>query len=175
MQKNNLDIIISNTYTIESLHFRMSLLKEFLEDFFFSEKENNETRMERFKKFLEVQDVDEHTFKDLSSLQEDFLESFTPENMYKIIEEILKEADRLPLVVLHVPVSLPFENIKGIGEWLRENVRENIMLRLKVDYNSVGGCAIAFQGKYYDFSLRYFMREKRKDIFKLIQEGHANA
>jgi hypothetical protein len=45
-----------------------------------------------------------------------------------------------------------------------------MLLDVRLDPERVGGCAIAWNGIYRDYSLRRYMVEKRADIAQIVSE-----
>lgn len=160
--------IINTSYTKNGFYNKLVILREFFEYLFFSEHEQVETHV-LFEKFLAERDVAEDVRDSLTKLSPDFFSSFTSENLSDIfhkLEEYLKE---VPLIVLYVPILLPREEIKGLGEWMRVNVAKNIFMELKVDPGAVGGCSFVWNSVYNDFSHRYFFEKKRPEIITMLR------
>jgi hypothetical protein len=104
----------------------------------------------------------------LAELDGPFWDSFARETMYQILENMRVAIGKLPSIGLYVPHKPEPADALGYGEWLRKNVNPNLVMDVHVDDGTVGGCAIAADGMWRDYSVRYFMRKKRVDIINLL-------
>jgi hypothetical protein len=155
--------ILSNSYTKGDIARRLRFLRQYLETCFFKPDETDMT------KFL----LSEHATTDdidaFISWGKTFFDGFTKENAYKIIEDIEKYIKTMPMISLYIPYEpVPAELVK-LGKWFRANVRETILIDMKIDPTLLGGCAFVWQGNYRDYSLRYYMEKKRDEITKLVE------
>lgn len=160
--------IFNNTYTKNDFYQRSLLLKEFFEYLFFSDH-GKETHKDILKNFLKDKEISKELSDVMNSWSDLFYTSFTSENFNTLIDEIEKEFEKLPIVVMYVPISLPFDEIKKLGEWVRTNITANVLMDVKVDPEVVGGCAFVWNGVYHDFSLKYFFDKKVNDIVTMVR------
>lgn len=82
---------------------------------------------------------------------------------------LARAVKELPTLVLYAPVPLARGSVKTIGEWCRREISPRILLELKVDGRMTGGCAFAWEGVFYDFSLSYFI-EKHAQAYRALVE-----
>lgn len=155
-------------YTIQDIYLATGLLKEFFDSYLFK-NERKENCRAALKKFLKEHGEFEHIVRGLLSLSDDFYEAFDSETAASIFDSLEKKAEECDQIILYIPTLLPSEETKKIGEWMRTNVTKTVLLDLKVDRFSTGGCAFVWNGVYYDFSLRYFLKKKEKEIAQMIR------
>jgi hypothetical protein len=77
-----------------------------------------------------------------------------------------------PKIVLYIPVILPYVEIKTVGLWFRRNVGKNILMEVRHDPQTIGGCAVVVNGVLHDFSIRYFIKKRKHDITSMIKKYH---
>lgn len=169
MTNSALEEIINITYAIDDLHYRIALLKEFFEFKFFSEHKDF-SKQALLQEFLTEREEVEDVVKMLHELSEHFYETFTRENFYTLLDEVTASTQTIPLLTLYIPIVLPPEEIRKLGVWARENVKEKILLKISVDNDAIGGCVLVWGGKYYDFSFRHFFKQHQKDIVTMINQ-----
>jgi len=83
------------------------------------------------------------------------------------VKRVLSDAYRTICALPILRLTLAFEPseavINGFSYWSRNNLKPGILLDLSLDRNLVGGAVIAYEGKFYDYSLR----NKVKQIFEM--------
>lgn len=168
MLNNKLNEIVDNTYTKNDFYKRILLLKEFFEYFFFSEHEQFPLK-NMLKKFLIEHKKQEEQINSMYSLSDSFYEEFTKNNFGAILNDLQKYILELPLITMYVPIVLPLKEVEKLGKWMRSNVAKDIFIDLKIDRESVGGCAFVWKGVYHDFSLKYFLNNKQEDIVTILR------
>lgn len=160
--------LTKNFYTIQDIYLATSLLKEFFDSYFFTSKKK-ESCKPALKKFLKKHGEFEHINRGLLSLGDDFYETFNPDTSASIFDLLAKKIEECKQIILYVPILLPFDETKKIGEWIHANIEKSILIDLKVDRFAAGGCAFVWNGVHYDFSLRYFLKKKEKEIIQMIR------
>ena len=167
MYDNLFTSLTKNFYTVQEIHLAIRLLKEFFDSYFFKGKKKENVK-DALKKFLKERNDLEYTVRALLSLSDDFYNAFEQESAASIFDTLEKKTDKCEQIVLYVPILLPGEETKKIGEWIRTNVSKSALIDLKVDRFATGGCAFVLKGVYYDFSLRYFLKKKEREITQMI-------
>lgn len=164
-----LETILSNTYTKGDLQHRLTLLREFLEYQFFKPHEKvNLTYL--LNEFINKKGELRDEFNALMAWDYPFYSQFNKENVYTLLKQIEKEAEKLPVITVYLPFALPIFEIPKLGRWLRENVTGNILAEIKTDPSLIGGCSVAWNGTYRDFSLRFYIEKHKGTIQKVIGE-----
>lgn len=159
-----LDTILKSTFTRNDIARRMRLLREYLEQNYFTE-----TKME-MTKFLLLRRATTDDINAFIGWGEEFYATFTRKNAYTLISRMLEEAKKLPVASLYIPYEPVPAEVSKIGVWFRGNVGSNVLLDIHTDPTLLGGCAIVWKGSYRDYSLRYYMLKKHQEIVKVIEE-----
>lgn len=155
---------LKNTFTKKDISKRLRLLREYFEAGYFTFNESDVT------KFLLTKHATTDDINAFISWGDDFYASFTKDTMYDIVNTLTGMVKELPCVVVYIPYeAVPAEVIR-LGTWCRSNINEAVVVDLKTDTTLLGGCAFVWKGMYRDYSLRYYMRKRREQITKIINE-----
>lgn len=164
-----LEIILSNTYSRQSLKHRLNLTREFLEFHFFSPHEN-QNLIYLLNRFVDQKKEGRDEFNALYTWGNDFFDSLKRENFYDYLEKISQAAREIPEAILYLPFMPPIYEEPKLCGWFRENVKPRFLISVKFNRNLIGGCALVWKGVYYDFSLRYYLTKSRVTIKKVVEE-----
>lgn len=162
-----LDTILTNTYSTADLRNRLTLLREFLEDYFFTPHEHPNLIF-LLNEFFVRKDESRDEFNALNAWNYSFFSQFTKENCYATIEALEKASANLPVVTLFLPFSPTLYEIPRLGKWLRSNVDQKVLMEVKTDVSLIGGCAVSYKGIYQDYSLKYYLLKSKEAILKVI-------
>lgn len=155
---------LATTYTVNSAHHRLGLLRQGLEKVFFSE-EADSSRVERYQAALaELPSSDRQS---LTALGTEYLEEINQDNLHKVLANWRQWLDELPTITIYVPVLFTETQEKELGQWCRAEVAQSVLLELVVEPAVVGGCAFIQNSTYYDLSLRSRLAEK-EDVIPTI-------
>ena len=162
-----LDTILASSYVKADVLRRLRTVREYLEQQFFTpgEKKN-------LPAFFESQHIPAEEQAVMKGWGEGFFASFSKENAYDYLESMTKRVKDLPTVNIYVPVELDGEQTTKVGQWIRANIDKNILLDFHVDASSFGGCAFAWNGTYYDYTLTHYMH-KKTDAIRKVLDGYA--
>lgn len=161
-----ISIILSNTVTTDDLTERLSLLRGYYQTKLFGGAEDQKLGI---REYLKDQATNEEHVQALEEWEQAFKrQQVTGKSVYDSYELINKELGALPTTTVYVPVKFPQKELQGMGEWFRREVQPNMMLEVKVDAGTVGGCAIVWGSVYHDFSLRYAIRKKREEVIEMF-------
>ena len=164
---DNTHELLNTTYTKDNLHRKVTLLEEFFELFYF--KDHKEGRVkERLKDFLIEEQIGEYLRSNLLMLSDGFFTSITADNFRDVLVSVKEEEKNLPHLTLYVATILPPVEVEKLGKWAREHIAPGLFLDLEIDSNVVGGCAFVWNGIYHDYSLSYYIDQKRKEIRGLL-------
>ncbi len=159
--------LLQNTFTTDTLYQRIRFMREWYEMRLYSQDESE--RRATVSTFCEKKGIDTDTSHVLEMWEQYFSEHASgPEEVVKTLRELEEQIHLLPSVVIYVPMIFDDTEIVKIAEWFRRNVRQGMLLEVKVDANVTGGCALIWNNTYYDFSLRYFMRKERAGIVSML-------
>ncbi len=157
--------MLASSFMKADLLRRIRLVREFSEQRFFTPSGKKE--LPEFYTFANVSEEDQ---KVLNGWGKDFFSSFTKENAYDLLEKIAAKTKDLPAINLYVPINPDANEAGKLGAWFRANVDKFILIEVHVDSSTFGGCAFAWNGVYYDYSLRHYMHRKMDGIRKVLDE-----
>ena len=155
--------ILENTYTTDDLIERLGLMRLYYGKRIFSKGAT-----------LTIDDVlgtecESHTLEALRMWEERFqTNNIQPIVVYEALDTVQEEVAGMPSVVVYVPVRFTGEHVVRFGTWFRTHVQPNILLTLRVDPRSAGGCSLIWKDMYYDFSLHYYIQRNREDIVSMF-------
>jgi hypothetical protein len=158
-----LETTLATTYMNADLNRRLRLLREFLEQKFFTPGDKKE-----LDDFLAAEKVPQEEHDLIRGWGDEFFRSFTKENAYDLLEAMKVNIKNLPVLNLYVPIVPDAEGTKKIGSWVRENIDKKSLIELHVDITALGGCAFAWNGVYYDYTLKHYMHKKTDAIRKIL-------
>lgn len=154
--------ILADTYTLTDFHRRLKLLRDYLENTFFTEERQS------LSDFFKKHQISTSDLEILVAWGDNFYQSFAQENIYKILRNLEEKAKNLPIVTVYLPIAinslLPYQ----IGKWFRQNLEYAVLIDLKTDYSLVSGAAVVCKGIYHDFSLHYYISKQKEEILNII-------
>jgi hypothetical protein len=164
-----LETILTNTYSTADLRNRLTLLREFLEDYFFTPHEHPNLIFS-LNEFFVRKEESRDEFNALNAWGYGFYSQFTKENLYPTLDSIEKNGMSLPTVTLFLPFAPMLYETPRLGKWLRSNVNPRALMEVKIDVSLIGGCAVSYKGIYRDYSLKYYLLRSKAAILKVIGE-----
>lgn len=162
--------ILKNTYSASDLYRRADMLQHFLEDSFFKTASKSGSRAELITTYYAQSDAEtvNHAAA-IAAWGSAVLDEYTADNLYERIRTLKLAVKSFPKLTLYVPVRLAAAQIERIGGWCRSQIQPDIMLDLKIDADTVGGCAFAYQNTFHDLSFSYFSHKERAAVLSLVQ------
>jgi hypothetical protein len=157
--------MLKNTYTTDDLIERLGHMRTYYGIKIFTEGSTKQ-----------IEDVlrtecEEHTLKRLKEWEKEFEKSsIQPIVVYEALDTVQEEVTGMPTVTLYVPARFSPEDVERFGTWFRENVQPNILMSLRVDPRSTGGCSMIWNHTYYDFSLHYYVQKNREAVTRMLNE-----
>ena len=156
--------IISTTYTTADLHRRLRLLRQYFEKKFFTSGPKL-----AIADFINTQEeVGEGEADIFVSFGDEFYSSFTKETCYKLLDNVAGTAKKMPTVRLNLSFDPPSGEVAKLGTWFRQNLPVSVLIDLKIDADAFGGCTFAWDGKFQDYSLRYYLARSSAEIVSFI-------
>lgn len=146
-------LILSDTYTHEQLNARLATMRTIFDMQFYTK--------EQPKKMLATNTVWARKILGLAPDRQ---------TAYAAIDEVASIAAQAPVAVLYIAQRLPDVSYTTIGTWLRKTVNPAIFMRIRVDPSRTAGCALVWNGHYYDFSIGNQLNETRSYIRELLQK-----
>ncbi len=83
-----------------------------------------------------------------------------PNDIEELIEAIVKEIKKLPVIRLDIAVKPTKSNISHISDWLEYNMKQKFLIDLTVRRELIGGAIIGSEGRLGDYSLKHKLEEK---------------
>jgi hypothetical protein len=158
-----LDTILASTYVKADVLRRLRIIREYLEQRFFTPGEKKD-----LPEFLATQNVTTNEKDLIIGWGVAFFTSFNKENAYDYLEHMNTRVKDLPTVNMYVPIGLDSGQTVKIGLWVRANVDKEALVEIHVESTAFGGCAFAWNGVYYDYSLHHYMHKKMDGIRKVL-------
>ena len=155
-------IVLTNTYTKTDYLRRLTILREFLENKFYKEKDL------KLVDFLTRTKVSQHDRETLEKLDVNFFNLFTVDNLYTIINGLTAALKALPILTLYLAVILDEYQLDELGKWFRQNLNPELIMDVRCNPTLVSGCSYVWNNKYKDLSLHYFLSQKQELINKII-------
>lgn len=164
-----LDTILLTTYVKADLLRRLRIIREYLEQRFFTPGEKQD-----LSAFLVGQKIPAEEQTAITGWGSEFFQSFTKDNAYDYLSQMTARVKDLPTVNMYVPIELNSGQSTKVGTWVRENVDKEALVEFHVESSAFGGCSIAWNGIYYDYSLKHYMHKKMEAIRKVL-DGYVAA
>jgi hypothetical protein len=164
-ETTQLTAVLSSSFVKADIMRRLRIIREFLEQLFYSPGEKH-----TLEKYLSVSQVSSDDQAAIVSWGKDYFSQFTKENAYDLLNAMTEEIKNLPTINLYIPVRPPSEEIMKLGTWMRTNVNPRVLIELHVDPATFGGCSFAWNGVYYDYTLRHYLRKKTEAIRQLLTD-----
>ncbi len=150
-----LNKILTNTYTTQSLHHRLSFLKDYFSAKFYSQQG------------LVFAQTDLEWLQSLGECTG----QFNRENLNDWIIKLQKQAETLERLTTYFAVDLPEENVRQVAKFIRENFKQGLLVDVKIDPSLIAGCALVYKGVYKDYSLKKTIENQKTQVleqFKLF-------
>lgn len=170
MKEDLIKDVLYNTYTLSEARYRLGILGKALEKKFFSVRDGEDIE----KLLREVAHSSRETDAKAAAEWNSFFDELTAENLYETIREVSEKVDSLPSITLYVTRAPDDDSVVEIGKWLRENIRENMMIDLRIDPWVAGGCAFVWNNRYYDYSFKYFAEQHKQELQEMIESYNKN-
>lgn len=149
-------------FTKTEVSRRLRIIREYLENKFFKSKTKN------LKSFFINSKYPSSDTLAIEKLSPDFFASFNKNNAYPQLTKIGKALNNLDTIHLYLPADFPPNDLSRVGLWFKKNVAEDVLLEIEIDSSLTLGCAVSKNGIYHDFSLKYFLKNKRLQILQVL-------
>lgn len=146
-----LERILANSFTTTDVYKRLLILEDVLKHAIFEDGGKKVNVIELLKKRGDASEA-------VAAWGEPFLSLFTKESIQDDIQNFKDAIATLPTLVLYTPVVFERKQIEEIGMWCRTNIDARILLDVRIDPQSLGGCMFVWHDILHDFSLRYFLK-----------------
>lgn len=171
MSRDLLTLLTRDTYRRSDFAYRLSLIREFLEYVFFTKRalRAQAALADEFGAYGQKSPAETAFIK---SLPDAFLGTITQASMYEALTALESEYKKLDAITLTVPVLFPENDVAEIGQWVRKEVGDDVVLEFTIDPAVVAGCRVAWRSRVYDFSFEHYAAQARENIrAKLLQKS----
>ena len=174
MTNGLLGIFIEHTYSRSDFAYRISLLREFLEFIFFT-KHDARVGNDAIEQFTAYSKKSVADIAFLRTLPPSFLEAFTQESFYEILNRLSEESKQLKILSLTVPVIFARADIDALGSWAREAIGPDLLIEIDVDPAIAVGCHVAWNNQLHDFSFDHYLRKSQTALHEKITQRTQSA
>lgn len=162
-----IDIIISNTYTVQDLERRLGVLRSCVEAALFTDTELS--YLEECALYLANQ-ASEPDARAIKEWGEPVLSSFSQSNINACMKELHEASERLPVFTIYLPVEFPESELKSLCEWCRSEQTANMILDVHIDASVVGGCGVVAHDTYHDLSFEARKKEFPELVANILNQ-----
>lgn len=149
--------IIADTFTIQSLHKRIALLKVYFEAKFFSGAAKIPENIEENDKIW------------LEKIIKEIEKKITKDNLAQTISQLEEQSAKIKPLSLFVPLIIPALELEKLGKRVRADFGEKLVLDIRLDPLVIAGAAVAFKGVYKDYSVAQKIKDNRETILASFQ------
>lgn len=93
------------------------------------------------------------------------------EAFLKSLEEEIKSLKQLDLTLAYEPTE---DALERFSSFVKQNVGDNVLLRISYDPNIIGGAIVIYEGEYRDFSFKRIFESQfeasKSEILKTLRE-----
>lgn len=151
-----LTTIFKNTYSLNQLKHRVSVLKQHLLHKFFGG---------------EVKTLSENDAAWLKSVSEEFMKQLNKDNVYQIFEYLEKQIVSIKPLIIYLTFEPDDQSLAEIGEMVRKTFNNQaLVLDIKYDPRLIAGAALSWNGLYRDYSLKARIEERKMVILESFKK-----
>lgn len=145
-----LQAILTNTYTLQALHKKLEFLRQYYSAQFFNQAGLT---------------FDEKDLLWLKSLGEQ-AEQFNANNLNITLETLDKKVEALDQLTMYFAVDLPQERLDEVVKKVRQNIKPDILVDVKIDPSLLGGCTLVWKGIYKDYSIKKKIEDNKTEVME---------
>ena len=164
-----LEQIHHEAYTRSEAMRLVGLIREFISFVCFTKGQDISLAQETVEEFAQNKGLADHDKQWLLKIPNDVWASFEKDTFHEVLDECIESINKQRVLAITFPVTLSPAHIQRIGEWVRQELGEDILLDTHVDPVLGVGCRLAWNSTLHDFSLAHFMSETKGNIQELIQ------
>ena len=94
------------------------------------------------------------------------LETETRQHLLDFLADVAANA---PVVHISFAVDPSAAFLQKIVHWFRENIHPSILVRVGLQPNIAAGCVVRTTNRYYDFSLREYLKKSQPILVKALE------
>jgi F0F1-type ATP synthase delta subunit len=171
MNRDALHLFTKETYRRSDFAYRLSVVREFFEYAFFT-KRVTQASVSLVDDFVASTSKTPAEAVFLKSLPDNFLSAVTQASFYNALDTLEADYKKLDTITLTVPVLFSENDIAEIGQWVRREIAEDLVLECTVDASIIAGCRVVWRAHVYDFSFEHYFEKARENIrAKLVEKS----
>lgn len=159
-----LSAILKSAYTQAQAHRAVALLRSYLEQHFYNS--DNQLDPQAYFLNLKLSPDDQLLIKGWPDEVYQFFKS--PDLVYPTLHALTQALDSLPRLDLYLPFAPTPEGLIRYGSWLRKEIDEQLVIDIRLDPLTFGGCAVVWRGIRHDLSLSYWLLHGQTEVQQLI-------
>lgn len=153
---DTLSILLQTTYSLSSLKLRLRILRSHFNQIFF-----NPTSQEQ---------LTPTDFAWINSLPKPFLAQFNKNNLSQIVTDLENNISKLQVLTLYLPFEINNQIGQDLGQKVRTNFNQLLLLDIKYDPALIVGCAMVWKGIYKDYSLKAKIGQEKTQILESFKK-----
>lgn len=161
---------LSYSFTETQIMRNISLVRRFLEQYFFSKSAGS--LIEKIDLFSQEEELSIPEKELLKKCLTEYESIFSVETFYDAFEDLTAQIRSVTRFVLYTSITLPDEQVKTIALWVRSNIHPRILLDIKTDTSLVGGCAFVWNMKYHDYSIISQFEKNTPRIISFVTDSY---
>lgn len=150
------------TYTQEEAFRLLRLIREYLEEYFFSKPDLI------LSSFISSHTLSSRDKELLTILPSDFFTHFSRNSFYEILKDLRTQIEKDPIVTVYVPVGIAPDDTKKLALWFKENLDPAALMDLKIDDKLVGGISFVWKGIKHEYSFKMLFEKKKEEILDFL-------
>jgi hypothetical protein len=171
MNQDILRLFTKETYRRSDFAYRLSVVREFFEYAFFTKRVTHAS-VSLVDDFVASTSKTPAEAAFLKSLPDSFLSTVTQASFYNTLETLESDYKKLDTITLTVPVFFPENDVTEIGQWIRREIAEDLVLECTVDPAVIAGCRVVWHAHVYDFSFEHYFEKARANVrAKLVEKS----
>jgi len=92
------------------------------------------------------------------------------ESARRELEQFIDDlAARAPVVHLSFAADPSSASLQKLVLWLRQNIGPNVLVNVGLQPNIVAGCVMRTTNRYFDFSLKHYLTERRNFLVEALK------
>lgn len=141
----------------------IGVMREFLTKSFFALGEQS-VEYEKVIGLYKKEGSDVSDVRVLEMLPRDIWHQFKKDSFNDVLDMVLQELDTVPTLPITVPISFNVQQLSALSEWVRSEIKSEILLDVTVDPEIIAGCRFVWNNTLHDFSLHRYIRDNHESL-----------
>ncbi len=168
MEEQLFTTILYSTATLTDAHHRLGLIRRFVEDTLFQIPQVKPAVV-AFETYLAEAEIPSHTIAQFRPWAEAWLGKISADSFHEHDERVLERIASSPKILIIVPIAFSSAVWEDVGSWVRAHTSPDTFIDVLIDQATVGGCRLVRNGRYADFSFRYFIQQHARELREVIR------